>query len=307
MNLKSIASFISLLIYTVASSQVTQEDSLYKCMAHWKKGEEKVLLIKREKEKSESGNAEPPFTFSYEAFVTVLDSTAEGYRMQWVFHLPEDVKKATPGLAEAMPVYEGLKMIFTTDKMGVFEDLVNWQEVRDAYIKMMEKSLPDNLDDTAKAAIKRSEELFNSKEMVESALIKEIQIYYSPYGAVFTITGTSHQTTLSNPFFNEPLPAIVSGKIIELAPKLDYTKITIAEKIDMENAYKSIEGLLKKMNIAEDSVMVKAKDLLSELEVKKNYEYLIIQSTGWIRRVSYKDTSKMAETISTDSFLIELK
>src|SRR5689334_23291104 len=129
MSVKSVATFILVFIYAFAASQVTQKNSSYNCVAHWKKGEEKVLLIKREKVKSDSGNPEPPFIFSYEAYITVLDSTAEGYKMQWVFHLPEDVKKSTPGLAEAMPVYEGLKMIFLTDRMGYFKELINWEEV----------------------------------------------------------------------------------------------------------------------------------------------------------------------------------
>lgn len=306
--MKSVATFIfSLIIYVIAASQVAQKDSSYKCVAHWKKGEEKVLLIKRMKVKIDSGKPEPAFTFSYEAFITILDSTKNGYKVQWVFHLPDDVKKSTPGLAEAMPVYEGLKMIFVTDRMGAFKELINWLEVKDVYVKMMEISLPKNLDDTAKAAIEKSKELFNSKEMVESALIKEIQLYYSSYGAVFTMAGSSHQASLSNPFSDEPIPAILSEKIIELAPQLDYVKISLDEQIDMEKASKLFEGLFRKMNIVEDSVLIKAKDLLSDLEIKEHDEYLVTQSTGWVRKVSHLRASRAGGISNEDSFIIEIK
>lgn len=305
--MKSVATLLSLFIYALAFSQVDQNDSSFNCIVHWKKGEEKVLLIHRNKASYQSGNLKSDFNFSYEAFITVLDSSKEGYTIQWVFHLPEAVKKAEPGLAELMPVYEGLKMIFTTTDLGTFKGLLNWQEVRDAYVNMMEVSLPKNMDDKAKETLDKTKQLFSTKEMVEGALIKEIVLYHSLYGAMLTTTGSIRQTSLPSPFSADSLPATITQKITELAPQLDYVKISIDQQIEMGSAGKIIEGLLGKMNIPQDSVVVKAKELLSEFEIKDHSEYIVTQSTGWIKRLYYQRTGKTSEMSRKDSFIIEIE
>lgn len=99
-------------------------------------------------------------------------------------------------------------MIFRTSETGEFKELINWQDVRDSYIKMMEISLPKKMDSTAKIALEQSKAIFNSKEMVESSLIKEIQVFYLPYGNTFTTNEINATTQLPNPFAGEPLPAL---------------------------------------------------------------------------------------------------
>lgn len=108
---------------------------------------EKVLLITHSIENNREGKTEPPIEISYEAHIQVTDST-EGYTLKWVFHLPQEVKKANPLIELAMPVYEGMQMIYKTDRNGVFKELINWKEVKDTYLKMMMVSLPRNLVDS---------------------------------------------------------------------------------------------------------------------------------------------------------------
>jgi hypothetical protein len=72
--------------------------------------------------------------------VSVIDSTAKGFMVKWVFHLPVE-GGIPPSVAGSLPVYNGLQMIFRITDVGEFIDLLNWEEVRDAYVKMMEVSL----------------------------------------------------------------------------------------------------------------------------------------------------------------------
>lgn len=295
--------FISIYFFGLAQPHT---DSIFICKAHWKRDEKKILLIRREKE-DHSADEKPAFVFSYEAHITILDSSRAGYKIKWIFHLPEDVKKATPGLAEAMPVYEGLNMVFTTTTDGDFEELINWEEVRDAYVKMMEVSLPKNLNAEQQKAVEKSKELFSSKQMVESALIPEIQLYYSPYASIFTLKGSSRQTSLPNPFSSEPIPAVLTEKISELPLDNAYIKTSVDRQIDKLNGSKIFEGLFRKMGIPEDSVLTKAKNILSDLVILEHTEYLINRSNGWIAKINSQKTAKIAQSTKIDSFTIEIK
>ena len=151
-------------------------------MAHWKKGDLRVYNILRNKKEYTSGKLTSEFTFAYEAHVTVLDVTKSGCTIEWIFQLPAKMKEQNPGYASTIPVYNGMKMVFKTSPEGEFEKLVNWQEVRDAYILMMEFSLPKEMTAMQKSSLEQTKTLFNNREMVESMLIKEIDIFYLPYG-----------------------------------------------------------------------------------------------------------------------------
>lgn len=305
--MRSITTLLFLFFYTCGGCQVNPTDSSFTCIANWRNGEEKIFAIQRNKENVRSGAMEPPFTFNYEAVVTILDSATEGYKIQWVFHLPALVKKMNPGLAEAMPVYEGLKMIFLTTKEGAFVELINWQEVKDAYVKMMEVSLPPNPNDETKAAIEKSKELFNSKEMVESTMIPDIQLYYSPYGSVFTQKGTSAAGTFVTPFSEQPLPCIISEKIIDIKPEQDLIRFSHHQKMDKGNTGTLSDDLLKKLGVQDDSVLLKTKEIVADLELTDQREYLITASTGWIGSATFKKIAKSADRINKESFTIVLK
>ncbi len=305
--MKLSAIILSIFMYSFAFAQANKNDTSFNCIANWKKGEEKTLLIEQNKKSYESGDLKSDFNFSYEAAITVLDSSKEGYRIQWIFHLPEEVKQANRGLAELMPVYEGLQMIFTTTDIGTFIELLNWEEVKDAYVKMMEISLPKNMDDPAKDAMNKAKALFNSREIVEAALIKEIILYYFLYGASFTINESKQETSLPSPFSADSIPAVLTTRITEISPLSDEIKIMTSQQIDRGSANKFFEGFFRKMNLPADSVMPKAKEILSQFEMTDHSEYLISRSTGWVKKVNFQRIRRTYQMESKDSFTIEMK
>src|SRR5690349_12989659 len=64
-----------------------QKDTSQILIAHWKKGETKTYSITHNKQSSENGK--PTNTsLTYWATIKVMDSTAEGYTLQWNYILP---------------------------------------------------------------------------------------------------------------------------------------------------------------------------------------------------------------------------
>jgi hypothetical protein len=298
---------LTLFIVSSVLAQDTPKDSSANYVAQWGKGENKVFYIIHNKDQYESGELKSQFSFTYEAYVTILDSAENNYIVQWVFHLPEKVKEAHPELVDSLPVFEGMKMIFKTSETGEFKELINWQEVKDSYIKMMEISLPQKMDSTAKAAVEKSVAMFNSKEMVESALIKEIKLFYLPYGNKFTTSEIKTPVQLPNPFSSEPLPALETYQITELKPQQDYFTLVIKQDIDKAGAQKFFEDFLKKLDTDTSNAVDEAKKMMQSFGMKDYSEYKFIPSTGWPERINYERTIKNGQTTKTDSFLIEMK
>jgi hypothetical protein len=278
-----------------------------KCIPFWRNGENKIYHITRIIEKFERGELKSKHGFSYEAHITVLDSSASSYTVQWIFHLPQKVKSENPGLADSLVVYEGMKMIYKASRSGVFIELINWQEVRDSYVKMMELSLPKNLDSAAKTAVEQSKALFNSKGMAESALIREIQIFHFAYGNEFTTTEKKLETQLPNPFSGAPLPAVQTYKLSELNLQAGYFTLNFTQDIDKVGAQTIFESVFKKMNLPDDKAISEAKRLLSSLEISDHSEYKFFLLTGWPKYAHYTRTTKSEQMNQIDSMIIEME
>src|SRR4051812_36565623 len=124
--MKAILCLSVLIISFSAWSQPAAKDGAANCITYWKLGEKKTYLIIHEKSGADE-NARP-IRFSYNALVSVIDSTAESYTVRWEFQLPEIFKEMHPHIADSLPVYDGMQMIFRISEMGAFIELLNWEE-----------------------------------------------------------------------------------------------------------------------------------------------------------------------------------
>jgi hypothetical protein len=163
-------------------SQSASSDSSADCVIHWRPGEKKTYSIVHERSADGESAASTPFRFTYETQVSIIDSSSQGFTVQWQFKLPDDFNKTNSGVAEVLPVYNGMKMIFKVAEKGEFITLLNWEQVRDAYVRQMELSHPAHPDSTMLASMTAAKKMFGSKEAVESSLIEEIQLFHTLYG-----------------------------------------------------------------------------------------------------------------------------
>jgi hypothetical protein len=76
------------------------------------------------------------------------------------------------------------------------------------------------------------------------------------------------------------LPAIQSFKITELKPEQDYFTLVAKQSVNISAAQKLFEGLLRKMNIADEKAVLEEKQTLSSLDFNDYSEYKVTQSSG---------------------------
>ena len=224
---------------------VRSQDSTASCITNWRLGDTKTYSIVHEKNAVHSDGNSSSFKIAYEAWVTVIHSTAKGYIVKWVFHLPNSTA-ILPALSDSLPVYNGMSMIFRITNVGGFIELINWEEVRDVYVHMLELSLPEKMDSTKAAAIQASKNLFNTKETVESSLIQEIQLFHTPYGYRFSTVETTANTEIGNPFGGAPFPAIQTSRVTEFDQKQTEFTLALDLHVDKGNLKGIIELLFEK-------------------------------------------------------------
>ena len=297
--------FLPFVLSLTAYSQPVVKDRSANCITYWKLGEKKTYSIVHEK--SGSGENVRPIRFIYNALVSVIDSTAESYTVRWEFQLPDIFKELHPHIADSLPVYDGMQMIFRISEMGAFIELLNWEEVKDAYIRQTEMPLSRHMDSTAKAVLAATEQMFSSKQVVESALIKEIQLFHKPYGYQFTTKEESETTQLPNPFGGAPFPARQTYQLTTLDEAKDAFALVVRLTIDKGDINSLMEPLLQRMNIKKNAEIEAAKEQMKNYDMQDYAEYHFVRSTGWLTRLFYKRSVSMGKNKQWESFTIELK
>lgn len=307
-TLKIFCFLLLLLSNFISGGQNRITDTSATCIAFWKNGENRVLQILHGKEKYDSLKQRSKTTVSYEAHIKIIDSTATGFTIEWVYKnfTSSDLNEQSSG--EVNTIMEGLKILYKTDDVGSFSELLNWQEVRDFYFNTLEKSLgskPENKATTS--ALNQVKAMFQSKENIEAVLIREIQLYHTPYGTEYSLRGETIETALANISGGAPFPAKIIIKLNELNPEKDYCYVSLNQTIDKEKAGPIIIELLKHVGGSSTKDADINKKDIENMEISDLNEFVYSINTGWLSRVIYKRTATISNTKQIETYEITEK
>ena len=168
-------------------AQIQLADSSAQVVSYWTKGEKQNYTISLEKIKLAGGDTTSRELTNYIVEVSVLDSAGDSYTMQWLYKsITTTVRDQT--LVKILNLSKDLKVIYRTNELGVFAELVNWKEIQSNYQKGIDairaeaKGKPE-----IEAALRQIENSFSSKETIESAAIREIQQFHTFHGAKYVL------------------------------------------------------------------------------------------------------------------------
>lgn len=284
-----------------AQNRIT--DTTATCIAFWKNNEPHVYHITHIKEKSESGKTKTKAEASYEAHIKIIDSTAVGFTVEWVYK-----NFTTPGqpenvLSSLNTLMEGLKVLYKTDDVGSFSELLNWQEIRDFSIGNYELAMKNkNPDKEFVAALNQVKAIFQSKENIENLLIKEVRLFHSPYGMEYSSKGMVTETKLPNALGGEPFPATITFKAEEINKDNDHCKVTMNQEIDKGKAGPIIAAMLKKLSptpIRDEETMRKQ---IKDMEISDLNEFTYAISSGWLKKIRFKRVSSLGNLKQTETY-----
>jgi hypothetical protein len=300
--------FLSVLNST-ANAQNRITDTSATCIAFWKKKETKVYTIKRIKEKYEAEKVTDHMESSYEAYLRIIDSSASGYTIEWTYRNFKTEGKNTFILSGLNSVMENLKIIYTTDELGMFTGLVNWYDVRDFALSNYQKTLETQSENKEFViALNQIKSIFQSKENIETLLIREIQLYHSPYGVEYNIKGTPMKTELPNVTGGSPIPATITPKLDELNDKNNYVKVSLNQTIDKGKGGPIIAAMLKKLSTNPNEDENKIRKEIQDMEISDINEFTYSINSGWLSRIFYKRISNLANLKQVESYeIIEKK
>lgn len=177
-----------ILLTTISTSaQINMADSTAQVITYWDKGEKQSYTITTEKFKIKDSDTISKKVSSYDVDITVLDSTKNSYTVQWLYSKIKS-NEENNSIQKVLNLTSNMKVIFKTDELGAFQEVVNWKEIRD-YIQKSTKMLQNDFKKVPELVqlIKQLEKQFSTKEAIESASIKDIQQFHTFHGANYKL------------------------------------------------------------------------------------------------------------------------
>lgn len=184
-----------LLSYTFCQAQETADTTFIPLTAYWKKGDAYNFRITKLKQKWKEDKVTKNDSFSYVANFEVLDSTTDGYTIQWTcksdfsqFVLEEGVQDKMAGLFPS-------EIIYTTTEHGEFVEVVNWKQIMTAMKKMSKQVIKElnkqhREDKKLQMMVKTILSGLQTRAGIEQLLLEELYLFHFPLGYEYAVGDT---------------------------------------------------------------------------------------------------------------------
>jgi hypothetical protein len=184
---KIFTTIIISLFISNAFGQINMKDSTAQVIGYWNIGDKESYNISLQKIKLRETDTISNELMTYNVNVTVIDSTANSYSIEWFYHnyktnsTNEIVKKVTS-------LSEDLKVIIETDEFGAIKGVKNWEEVS-AYLKKSIGQIKIDFKDIPNMdkLFQQIEGMYSSKAAIESAAIQDAQQFHTFHGGKYTL------------------------------------------------------------------------------------------------------------------------
>ena len=239
---------LAILLSFGAFGQIDMNDSTAQVIGYWHMNEKQTYIITQEKFKIKDSDTTSREFYKYAIDMTIVDSTADSYVIDW-FYRDYKIQSDNELIQKLSSITEDMNIKIRTDELGVFQEVVNWKEVRDYILKatkLMKKEtngIP-NMD----KIIKQIEGMYSTKQSIELGAVKEIQQYYTFHGGKYELgEEINADMQAANLYGGDPFDMKVTLWLDELNPDDNNFIIRMQQTINSEQLTNATFDYLVKM------------------------------------------------------------
>lgn len=303
--LKKIFTFYFSLLTLTSFAQINMADSSVQVISYWDKKEKQSYSVSLEKIKLKDQDTVSKELTTYDVDITVINANKSSYTVQWEYKnfksssndkLMEDLFKLT----------KALKVIYKTDELGNFLEVINWKEIRDYNSKAINTLRKKYANADIDKMLKQIEGSFNSKEAIESVSIKDIKQFHSFHGAKYKLKEElSGKLEIPNVLTNKPFDADFSVYLDEINEADNNYIIRSSQVVDpaqlTDATFEYLSNLSKSMNTPAPK-REDFKDLSNEIQVGSR-----IHGSGWVIYSIQTTTVNAGDQTNIEERIIEIK
>lgn len=299
---------VSLSVFSIINvfGQISMSDSSAQIVGYWSVGDTQSYDMSYEKYKVKGEDTTARMMIKYEVDITVRDSTESSYTIEW-FYKNYDVEADSELVQEFSKVAQDLSVMIKTDEFGAVEEVLNWEEVRDAMDKGMKK-VKRKLKKTpgAEQLMEQTMAIYSSKDGIESNAIKDALQFYTYHGGVYILNEeVKGNMQFANNFGGDPFDVDVTLNLDELNEEDDNSVIRMFQSVNSEQLSKATYEYLAKLGTFGDK-MPNIEDL-PPLTTTIQTASRIHGSTGWTTYSIETKEVKAEGTTNIEERIIAIK
>lgn len=280
-KLQTLGLAILLLLSTGAFAQINMNDSTAQVIGYWDMNEKQSYIITWEKYKITDSDTTSTESYKHAVDMTIVDSTANSYVIDWLYR-DYEIQSDNELIQKLASITEDMTVRIRTDELGVFQEVVNWKEIRDYILKATKllKKETQNIPNLDKI-INQVEGMYSSKESIELGAVKEIQQYYTFHGSKYKLgEELSVDMQAANLYGGDPFDMKVTIWLDKLNPDDNNFIIRMKQSVDADQLTNATYDYL--VNIAETmKVPAPKKEDIPPLK-NENWTASRIHDSGWI-------------------------
>ncbi|MEQ1797254.1 MAG: hypothetical protein ABL872_04835 [Lacibacter sp.] len=298
--------FLVMLTSISLSAQISIKDSTVQTIGYWNKNEKQSYTITTDKIKLKGSDTVSKVSITCDVDVTILDSTAKSYTIEWKYkNYRSSSKDKIRNKIDAAP--QDLKILIRTNEMGTFEEVINWQEVRDHMMRtsaLLGKEFSN--DPKFEEIMKEIEKIYTSKENIEAIAINDIQQFYMFHGGKYTKGETAEGSIqVPNVFGGKPFDAEIMIYLEEINQEDDNYVLRYEQSVDEQQLVAAVTEYIKVL--AKKAGKTPPKDLgLKDME-HQTLTGSRIHDSGWVIYSILTKTVTTESTTNIEERVIEMK
>ncbi len=269
---------------TASIANNLKNDSTVTFITYWEKGDSYDFVMHKSKLKYSGDTLKSETNIYTDLSMSVVESTDTDYTISLTYGETAIEGDSNPVLLLLTSLTGGSEYQYKISEMGEFQELLNWQDIRD-YIEKMVDTVKANIPDKqgVQQAFALITGLYDSKEKVEASA-KSVQLYHAPYGMEYALNDKlSFESELPNPFGGNPIPAIYSLELTEINKEDGYCVLEITQTIDKVKAKEFVLDFVKKiMPALANKNEEELEDKIPVFEITDKMQFQMDLNSGWI-------------------------
>jgi hypothetical protein len=241
-----------LLLSTTCFAQINAADSTVQVIAYWDKGQQENYVVSTEKYKINGKDTTGIERVRYDVQMTVLEEDEKTYTLEWRYKNIV-VEHPDPVMQRLMNLSQNMRVVFTTDELGGFKEVINHEEMQRYITKAAEglrAEFPSSLP-----YLEQVTKTYSSKEAIESVSIKDVHQFLTFHGGKFKLNEVIEgATTMPNVFGPEPFDGRFRVYLEEFDEEEDDFVMNATEAVNSEQlteaTFQYLVRMANNMNIA---------------------------------------------------------
>ncbi|MDD2797194.1 MAG: hypothetical protein PHV20_01230 [Bacteroidales bacterium] len=273
--------FITLLIEV--KSQINLSDSTVQFVGYWIKGDTITYKIVQEEYKINDIDTLQHSTTSCNALITILDSTSTGYKIKWTY---TNFQTNNPNkfIQKLSSIAENSSIIFSTDELGVFKEIINVAEVQQ-YMKTAFDTLRSSFSDipNINTIINNVQTMFSSKEAIEATAIDEIKLFHFPFGAKFNLNDVyTDEVEIQNPLDGGSMKSTREMSIIDTDTTNSSATLKLVSIANKEDCKRITTNVINQLMKGVDKVPTITESQMPEISIDEIMAVRVHTDSGWL-------------------------